>query len=103
MPYVSRELLRWSIDQLNNQYSPLVVVSIPCMLAAGVPICDAPADAEKRAMRFGASDERDWLDRYFRVRGESSKKPYYMPGTGALVEERYPDRALQRRRKDFDG
>lgn len=102
MPYVSRELLRAGLAALNQSYSPLVLVSIPCMLSHGVPTCTTAAEAREKGANFGATEERLWLDDYFRVAGGPPGKPYYMPGTGEWVQERYPDRSLQRRRKDFE-
>lgn len=101
MPYINRELLRISLEALSG-YSPLVMVSIPCMLSAGVPRCATAAEAQKKGVSFGAANEREWLDEFFRVRGGPTGKPYFMPGTGEWVQERYADRALQRRRKDFE-
>ncbi len=103
MAFVSRELLRWSLEQLGQQYSPLLTVSIPCMLAKRVPVCSSQSEMSKQAIKFGSADERQWLDAYFRVPGGPDGKPYFLPGTGEWVQERYPDRSLQRRRKDFDG
>ena len=39
MPFVSRELLRRSLEALHRAYSPVAIVSLPCMLKAGVPTC----------------------------------------------------------------
>lgn len=101
MPYVSRELLRLALDDLNRNYSPLVSVSLPCMLDRDIPTCETAAEAQERAIPFGAPDERAWLDSFFRVPGGPPGKPYFIPGTGEWVQERYPDRSLQRRRTDF--
>ena len=103
MPFVSRDLLRVSLEELNQSYSPLLIVSVPCMLASKVPICSSPKEAGAKAVPFGVREEREWLETYFAIRGNPPGKPFFMPGTGAWVEERYPDRALQRRRKDFEG
>ncbi len=102
MPYVSRELLRLSLDALKRSYSPLAVISLPCMLHHGIPTCRTPAEAQERGIEFGSTDEREWLDQFFRVPGGPPDKPYFMPATGEWVQERYPDRSLQRRRKDFE-
>lgn len=102
MPYVGRELLRLALSELHRAYSPLVVVSLPCMLQRRIPTSQSAAEAAAEGIPFGASDERVWLDRYFRVAGGPPDKPYFMPGTHEWVQERYPDRALQRRRKDFE-
>lgn len=101
MPYVNRELLREALVALNQAYSPLILISLPCMLARGIPTCATAAEAQVKAIPFGATDERQWLEEYFRVSGGPPGKPYFMPGTAEWVQERYPDRALQRRRKDF--
>src|SRR5688572_25212672 len=103
MPYVSRELLRLALEDLNKNYTPLLTVSLPCMTAAGIPTCESVQEARQKAMRFGAAEEREWLEKFFKVPGGPHGKPYFMPGTGQFVQERYPDRSLQRRRKDFDG
>ena len=102
MPYVSRELLKRSLAALKRAYGPLAIVSLPCMLKQGVPTCATPAEAQAKGIAFGAADERKWLDKYFRISGAPPDKPYFMPATGEWVQERYPDRALQRRRKDFE-
>ena len=73
------------------------------MLASKVPVCSSPKEANAKAVPFGVREEREWLETYFTIRGNPPGKPFFMPGTGAWVEERYPDRALQRRRKDFEG
>lgn len=101
MPYINRELLRISLDALKG-YSPLVMISVPCMLSTGVPTCTSAANAQNEGVAFGATEERGWLDRYFRVPGGPQGKPYFMPATREWVQERYADRALQRRRKDFE-
>ena len=103
MPFVSRELLRLSLEALKKDYSPLLTVSLPCMLKRGVPVSHSAAEAAKEAVKFGVPDERAWLDAHFRVGGGPLGKPYYMPGTGQWVEEDYPGKTLQRRRKDYDG
>jgi hypothetical protein len=103
MQYVSRELLRIALAELRQKYSPLVTVSLPCMLAKDIPVSSSAAEAAQDAIQFGSTDERQWLDKYFRSPGGPGGKPYFMPGTGEWVQERYPDRTLQRRRKDFDG
>jgi hypothetical protein len=103
MPFVSRDLLRLSLEALNQSYSPLLIISLPCMLANKVPVCDSAKDAHRNALPFGVRQEREWLETHFALRGHPPGKPFFMPGTGAWVEERYPDRALQRRRKDFEG
>lgn len=102
MPYVSRELLRLSLDALGKGYSPLAVVSLPCMFDRDIPTCRTAVEAQQRGIPFGSAEERAWLDRYFRVPGGPRDKPYFMPGTGEWVQERYPGRSLQRRRKDFE-
>jgi hypothetical protein len=102
MPFVSRELLRRSLEALHRAYSPVAMVSLPCMLRAGVPTCKTAADAETQGIPFGSTDERKWLDDYFRIKGGPAGKPYFMPATKEWVQERYPDRTLQRRRKDFE-
>jgi hypothetical protein len=73
------------------------------MLAAKVPTAKTISDAQKTATTFGVKEEREWLERYFRLPGGPVGKPYFNPGTGEWVQDRYPDRSLQRRRKDFDG
>lgn len=103
MPFVSRELLRLSLDALGKDYSPLVIVSLPCMLRKRVPVCATAVEASQQAIKFGAADERAWLDSHFRVSGGPVGKPYFMPGTRQWVEEDYPGKTLQRRRKDYDG
>src|SRR5687768_16546272 len=103
MACISRDLLRLAFQALRQHYSPLITVSMPCMLAKPVPTCPTISQAKREATAFGSRDENAWLDRYFRVRGGPSGKPYYMPGTGEWVEERYAERSLQRRRKDFEG
>jgi hypothetical protein len=60
-------------------------------------------EARDQAIQFGSTDEKEWLNTYFKPGGGPPERPYYMPGTGEWVQERYPGRALQRRRKDFDG
>lgn len=102
MPYVNRELLRVSIEALNQSYSGLVMVSLPCMLKRETPTCETAAQAQEKGIAFGAGDERQWLNDYFAVPGGPPDKPYYMPGTGEWVQQRYADRSLQRRRKDFE-
>jgi hypothetical protein len=73
------------------------------MLANKVPVCNSPRDADARAVPFGVKEEREWAETHFSVPGHPPGKPFYMPGTAAWVEKRYPDRALQRRRKAFEG
>lgn len=72
------------------------------MLKNGVPTCKTAAEAQDRGVIFGAAHERRWLDEFFRVPGGPPGKAYYMPATAEWVQERYPDRTLQRRRKDFE-
>lgn len=103
MPYISRDLLRLSLAALGRGYSPLLIVSLPCMLAKKIPTCVSISEARKKAISFGSGDERKWLDEYFSFPGGPLSKPYFMPGTNEWVQDRYPDRSLQRRRKDFDG
>lgn len=102
MPFVNRELLRRSLEALHRSYSPVAIVSLPCMLKTGVPTCKTAADAQTKGVSFGSTDERKWLDEYFRIKGGPAGKPYFMPATKEWVQERYPDRTLQRRRKDFE-
>ena len=102
MPYVNRELLRISLEALDQSYSGLVMVSIPCMIKRGVPTCISASQAQEKGIAFGAADERQWLNDYFAVPGGPPDKPYFMPGTSEWVQQRYADRALQRRRKDFE-
>ncbi len=102
MPYVSRDLLRLSLEALGKGYSPLLLVSLPCMLEKRIPTSKTIVDARKKAVAFGSADEEQWVDQYFRPRGGPPGKPYYMPGTKEWVQEAYPGRTLQRRRKDFD-
>lgn len=102
MPFVSRELLKLSLDALHRAYSPVAIVSLPCMLKTGVPTCKTAAEAQNKGVAFGSTDERKWLDEYFRIKGGPTGKPYFMPATQEWVQERYPDRTLQRRRKDFE-
>lgn len=103
MPYVSRDLLRLSLDALGRDYSPLLMVSFPCMLAKKLPTCVSVAEAREKAIEFGSRDEEKWLDQYFRIRGGPPGKPYYMPGTQARVKEEYPGKSLQRQRKSYEG
>jgi hypothetical protein len=72
------------------------------MLSSGIRTAKSMSEAEKVGIDFGAGDERVWLDRYFRIPGGPRGKPYFMPSTKSWVQDRYPDRALQRRRKDFE-
>lgn len=103
LPYVSRDLLRLSLEVLGRDYSPLLLVSLPCMLAKRIPTCETISDARERAEPFGSPDEDRWLTEYFKVPGGPAGKPYYMPGTRDWVKEAYSGKSLQRRRKDFDG
>jgi energy-coupling factor transporter ATP-binding protein EcfA2 len=73
------------------------------MLDKRIPTSTSIADAQKRAIEFGSSDEEKWLDTYFRVRGGPPGKPYYMPGTGGRVKQEYPGKSLQRQRKAYEG
>lgn len=103
MPYVSRDLLRLALDALGRDYSPLLMVSLPCMLRKRIPTASSVPDAREKAIEFGSADEREWLDEYFRVRGGPPGKPYYMPGTRARVKEEFPGKSLQRQRKTYEG
>src|ERR1041384_6181513 len=102
MPFISREFLRLSLETLKTKqpYSPLLTVSIPCMLHSRLPTCTSAQEANKAAKPFGGKEERDWLNEYFRPGGGPPGKPYYMPGTEGWVDQRYPDTSLQRRRTD---
>lgn len=73
------------------------------MLARKVPTCATITEAKEKAIPFGGRDEGAWLDAHFKVPGGPAGKPYFMPGTGDWVEERYAETSLQRRRTDFDG
>lgn len=103
MPYVSRDLLRVSLEALGRDYSPLLLVSLPCMLNKKIPTCETIGDARKDAIPFGSTDEGTWLNEFFRIPGGPAGKPFYMPGTRDWVQEAYPGKSLQRRRKDYDG
>ena len=102
MPFFSREFLRLSLEALRQGYSPLLTVSLPCMLSKEIPTCSSAQQADGAALRFGSGDEREWLNDFFKPGGGPPDKPYFMPATGEWVQERYPDRSLQRRRKDFE-
>ncbi len=102
MPFFSREFVRLSLEALRQGYSPLLTVSLPCMLSKKIPTCSSAQQADRAALRFGSGDEREWLNDFFRPGGGPPDKPYFMPATGEWVQERYPDRSLQRRRKDFE-
>ena len=102
MPFFSREFLRLSLEALHQDYSPLLTISLPCMLAKKIPTCTSSQQADRAALRFGSGDEREWLNEFFKPGGGPPDKPYFMPATGEWVQERYPDRSLQRRRKDFE-
>lgn len=102
MPYVNRELLRLSIDALSAQrYSPLLTVSLPCMLAHRIPTCATAEAATDAGFRFGSTEERAWLNQYFRVQGGPVGKPYFMPATREWVEPQYPNRSTQRQRTAY--
>lgn len=73
------------------------------MLNKKIPTATSPDEARRVAIRFGSADEKEWLDKFFKPGGGPPELPYYIPGTGEWVQERYPQRALQRRRKDFEG
>jgi hypothetical protein len=103
MPYVSRDLLRLSLAALRKNYSGLLTVSVPCMLANKVPTCSTITEAKQEAVAYGGKEERLWLDKYFRVPGGPAGKPYFMPATGDWVEGRFAETSLQRRRTDFNG
>lgn len=100
--FISRDILRRALADLHQNYSPLLMVSVPCMTAANVPTCRSSKEANQKAVRFGASEEREWLEHFFKVSGGPRGKPYFMPSTGQFVQDRYADRSLQRRRKDFE-
>src|SRR5690606_1245868 len=82
----------------EGRYSPLLIVSLPCMFSEGIPTCQTAAEAAEAAFEFGSPQERNWLDRYFRVPGGPADKPYFMPATRSWVQSRYPDRSTQRQR-----
>lgn len=103
MAYISRDLLRLSLATLRQKYSGLLTVSVPCMLARKIPTCSTISEAKEKAVPFGGREERAWLDAYFKIPGGPTGKPYFMPGTGDWVEDRYAETSLQRRRTDFDG
>lgn len=76
MPFISREFLRLSLEELaQHRYSPLLLVSIPCMLAAQIPSCNSNQEAESQATTFGSQQENGWLNRYFRLHGGPPGKP----------------------------
>lgn len=103
MPYISLELLRSSLKILRRDYSPLLAVSVPCMLGARIPTAGSLSEARRVAKPFGARQEREWLNQYFKPGGGPPDCPYYIPTTGSWVEPQYPGRTLQRRRKDYAG
>jgi hypothetical protein len=78
MPFFSREFVRLSLEVLNKNYSPLLTVSIPCMLSGRIPTSDSNKAAAKSAKRFGSGEERVWLETYFRPGGGPPDKPYFM-------------------------
>ncbi|MCC7177545.1 MAG: PhoH family protein [Acidobacteria bacterium] len=102
MSFVSREMLRLAIQALDD-FTPLLVVSLPCMLADSVSTAKNIAEARKNAKPFGVTEETAWLDLYFRVPGGPPGKPYYIPSTRQWVSEEYSGKTLQRLRKDRDG
>lgn len=102
MPYVSEALLRTALEDLQKDYSPLLTISLPCMLSHKIPTAASMAEASKRAIEYGSRQERDWLNTYFKPTGGPPGLAYYLPATAEWVQPRYPDRALQRRRKDFE-
>ena len=104
MPFISREFLRLSLEELaQHRYSPLLLVSIPCMLAAKIPSCNSNQEAESQATTFGSQQENGWLNRYFRLHGGPPGKPFYMPATKSWVDQRYAATSLQRQRTTFNG
>lgn len=103
MPYPTKGLLQLSLDALRQDYSPLLIVSVPCMLSKRLPTAPGQRTAQRTAIPFGSRDEREWLAKYFSVPGGPADKPYYMPATGDWVQDQFPGRALQRRRTDFTG
>jgi hypothetical protein len=68
VPYVSRDLLRLSLKTLQRaKYSPLLIVSVPCMLVRKIPTCRSVTEARAKALPFGGNEETAWLDAYFKV------------------------------------
>src|ERR1035438_4848795 len=66
MPFFSREFVRLSLEALRQGYSPLLTVSLPCMLSKKIPTCSSAQQADRAALRFGSGDEREWLNDFFR-------------------------------------
>ena len=62
MAYVSRELLRLALQYLARQYSPLLTISLPCMLSHEIPTARTLEEAQQVAIRFGSRDEKAWLE-----------------------------------------
>jgi hypothetical protein len=102
VPYVGRALLKTALENLKQNYSPLLTVSLPCMLSHKIPTCISMAQAAKVGIEYGSSQEREWLERYFKPGGGPPDRPWYIPGTGQWVRPRYAETSLQRRRTDFE-
>lgn len=102
MPYISRALLKVSLDALKRDYSPLLTVSLPCMLANGIPTCGSMVQATKQGIEYGSAQEHEWLEQFFKPGGGPPDRPWYIPGTGQWVRPRYAETTLQRLRTDFE-
>ena len=100
MPYFSEQQVEKAIVYLaGNAHQSLV--SLLAMLRNGVP----KTDDESAAITFGARQENELLDIYFKPVGGSEDKPFYIPfgndgGKPRWHDASYAGSSLQRQRKD---
>ena len=99
MPYVSKTLLGRALEALAGQH-PLLLFSLPAMTRAELPTVATQVDADAAPKRFGGTQEKQLLDRYFKVAGAPVGSPYFSPSAGDFVAARYAETSLQRQRKD---
>ena len=96
MPYVSPQLLSQALASLPG-HSPLVVLVIPAMLRAHVPVTNDPA----QGALYGAAHENTILEEFFSVPGAPADRPFAMVWQDDLAgRSTIRRRSLQRQRRD---
>jgi 5-methylcytosine-specific restriction enzyme B len=100
MPYFSEQQVEKAIVYLG-EHAHQSLVSLLSMLRIGVPT----TDDENSAITFGARQENELLDAFFKPVGGSEDKPFYIPfgndgGKPRWHDASYAGSSLQRQRKD---
>ena len=99
MPFVPPALLGAAVDALKGKH-PLVVLVLPSMMKAGVPIAATAATAAP----YGSGDENKTLEAYFREAGGPPGTPFRAVWEAQpdnyWRDIRYAGRSLQRSRTD---